>query len=540
MSYYRSMPISQLIAGLNDANELITQGNMSDEDMEALASRLTAETELLCTLGEEHERLSQEGIGQQDLHRLEEISPGVTAGLNSGDYTFLASQNGLEPALNAIDWGMVARWGIVGVIIAAIIALIVKIRGGKGKTMKRDVTKEINDNYAQGRRKIREDMAAQIRAVNENNEKIRDNIKNTQKMADGTFQNSAEESIKKMKESMERLKASQASSSASSAPKEVPPVKKEKVFNQKKAYDMIKSNFKTIKEPNDGHISKYLPIEDFKKLKPADSIDDESMSKIYAFCYEYGLTEDRKRMYIGFDLVYNKDWTANMKAVREQCALAIKSSSALADDLDICISCMETLDKIFDKDLTAEKAEEWRSNSNSKSYSFGDVVNHLQELLAAEKSGRTIRSLIKAEVDVAIQRAEVNGFYQFKNLGDAEYVQGDELRDSLIQHIDFVETNAEQLRKRIKRFEDLGKGLDTRRKSLKLADGQDADKITGPIMADIAKANMAIAGHHQLALASVQGCSDYVRYGDVGVETHKILMSYTKKIIGILAQCYDN
>jgi len=175
MSYYRSMPISQLIAGLNDANMEVEAGRMSDEDMDALTDRLTAEVQMLTSLDDERHRISEEGIGQQDLVKLENICPGVTAGLNSGDYTFLASQHGLEPALNAIDWKTMGKWGIIGAIIAAIIALIVKIRGGKGKgaAEKSASVKKAKAFILNGDEEIKENITSYIQNAHTKHHKLK-------------------------------------------------------------------------------------------------------------------------------------------------------------------------------------------------------------------------------------------------------------------------------------------------------------------------------------------------------------------------------
>ena len=129
MHPFQFMTDDQLIAGLNDFAERAQTGEVDDTEIESVITFVDNKAQTMQSLIKTGADIRERGVCQADLARLEEISPGVTAGLNSGDYTFLASQHGLEPALNAIDWKTMGKWGIIGAIIAAIIALIAKVMG---------------------------------------------------------------------------------------------------------------------------------------------------------------------------------------------------------------------------------------------------------------------------------------------------------------------------------------------------------------------------------------------------------------------------
>ena len=154
MHPFQFMTDDQLIAGLNDFAERANAGEVDDTEIESVITFVDNKAQTMQSLIKTGADIRERGVCQADLARLEEISPGITAGLNSGDYTFLASQHGLEPALNAIDWKAMGKWGIIGAIIAAIIALIAKIMGrSKGSKIQERRSKKLlrkpNKNWTQ-------------------------------------------------------------------------------------------------------------------------------------------------------------------------------------------------------------------------------------------------------------------------------------------------------------------------------------------------------------------------------------------------------
>lgn len=519
MSYYRSMPISQLIAGLNDANELVTQGNMSDEDMDALTDRLTAEVQMLTSLDDERERLEQEGIGQQDLHRLEKISPGVTVGLNSGDYTFLASQQGLEPALNAIDWKAVGAWGIVGAIIAAIIALIIKIKGGRDKGKEKiDIVEAIKQDYEQTQKRINNNIHQRMDTMASNNAQT-----------DKVFRD---------------LKIPQPAQKPKTAAPSAPP----KVFNKDKAVKALQERFKNSEAgvPTEREITSSLPIREFQTLSASDTVGDEAMGKIYSFCFHFALNEQNKKGFLGFDNLYGKEIGNSTAKIMKILSNDLISSDVIENDLSRMIDCVSRLNDQYKDGFTHQDYQAWIRDSDGKSVSFGGIVEHISQIVVSERTDggeNDVKGIVDGIISLSLASIVNNpdgGFYNFKDIAKPSYVAGNNLRHKVLKHLDVVEKDQKGMAAKVKQYEDLSKELNGKLGKIK---SSDADKLVQgtakSIQTLLVKGNSAITSHHRNALASVRGCSEYIRYGDVGIEIFKILSKNASSVIDILLDSFE-
>jgi len=479
MSYYRSMPISQLIAGLNDANELVNQGNMSDEDMDALTDRLTAEAQMLTSLDDERERLEQEGIGQQDLHRLENISPGVTAGLNSGDYTFLASQHGLEPALNAIDWGTIGRWGIVGAIIAAIIALIVKIRGGADKSKSK-----LNVGDA-----IRQDAEQSLSRINRN--LSRRTMVDDQSIRDIVVARNKEMKTKIMEDIEEKFSGT------------------EKGKPSQKALV-------------------YLPIEQIILSKGQEQLDMPEQAMLYGFCFDYGLNLEQKQQFLAFETIYrtsNKSCKDIEVAVRKDFDQTVKSVEIMDDKMDKIITALTKLKGLYGGELSLQDYYVWEREA-----SMTGMSQYMKDELDKQTDSKDLKEVVASHVETSLITTDlVSGFYTFDNIAKPSHAAASELRIEIFSHLDKIEKGEKALESKVKKFEELSKEITS-----KTLSGSDASKITRDVNSTLSRLNASILGHHKRILSSTQTLKSYINYGDVGIASFKILSRKSEQIINII------
>lgn len=512
MHPFQFMTDDQLIAGLNDFAERAQSGEVDDTEIDSIVTFVDNKAQNMQRLMQTGADIRERGVCQADLARLEEISPGVTAGLNSGDYTFLASQHGLEAALNAIDWKAIGSWGIVGVIIAAIIALIVKIRGGREKSNNKNVNDEITKNY-----------------------------------------NATVEDIEKaVRNSMRSERVASPSPTPAYVPRNhddvFPPKKPEnkpKVFNKAKAVAAIQAKFKNseVGIPKEHDILRDLPITQFQKLDASDTISNEDMAKIYSFCFHYGLNSERQKNFLAFDTLYGKKANRNIEAITKLLSEDLLSSDVLDGDLTKLIECMSRLDSIYKDDFTLDQYKQWQENSDGKGVPISGIIIHIDQVLRGERTGPTVSEIIKADIELSmstIAKSANGGFYNFSDIARPSYVAGSAMRPKIMKHLDIVEKEQKEMAAKIKKFETLSESLLVDRTDDKNHPNyKDLEAIKKSLAFTLRKANISITAHHRKALASVQGCSDYIRYGDVGVETFKILSKMASSIVNVLLDCYE-
>lgn len=293
MHPFQFMTDDQLIAGLNDFAERAQSGEVDDTEIESIVTFVDNKAQNMQRLMQTGADIREKGVCQADLARLEEISPGVTAGLNSGDYTFLASQHGLEPALNAIDWKAVGKWGIIGAIIAAIIALIAKIMGrSKGA---KPVGEEFSDNYRSTRKEHDDRMSA---------------IREKQRKEDDEY-----EERRKEREKNEKSQTTQKPKSGSVDIDLDSYHTKEDRENEKKQElkkGIEASNYGNIIKLNHARLNGICvtkpTVADYLKLPLSDilskdkDISDNGLAAIYSFCYINTLHENQQAQISNFIL----------------------------------------------------------------------------------------------------------------------------------------------------------------------------------------------------------------------------------------------
>lgn len=125
----------QLVAGLeaiaNDA-----AGIEAFDRLDHFEDRINAEVDKFKALDALGAGIEDSGrICLKDVMNLEKSFPGIiyNEAMIHAQFTVMPSQQGVTAALEAIDWKKAGKWGLIGAIIAAIIAIIAKIVGSRGK-----------------------------------------------------------------------------------------------------------------------------------------------------------------------------------------------------------------------------------------------------------------------------------------------------------------------------------------------------------------------------------------------------------------------
>ena len=84
-------------------------------------------------------------ISLRDVNSLENIVPGMFTGrIDTSMMTMSPSTSGYAAGLEAINWAKVGKWGIIGALVAAIIAILIKVFGG-GKGGDSGIAKKVAD-----------------------------------------------------------------------------------------------------------------------------------------------------------------------------------------------------------------------------------------------------------------------------------------------------------------------------------------------------------------------------------------------------------